>query len=102
MLTKWFRNRKQNKVAEALRQAAYERAQLLDVMRKSVDRTVFHKNLVNKEDIRNRPVVPTSVSYDYYQTLERLGASPKLLRNVKPIVKDWPDDENPGNFIFQS
>jgi hypothetical protein len=101
MLSKWFKKRQANKAAEELRARLEVQQVLLDSMRKSVDTKVFHKELVQKPGVRNSPVVPSTVSYDYYQTMKRMGASQKLLDSLKPIVKDWPD-ENPGEFIFRS
>lgn len=101
MALKWLRKRQENRVAEALRQAAYERQQLLDVMSRAVNTTVFHTDLVNKPGVRNRRAVPTTVSYDHYMSLKRMGATEDFLAKMRPIVKDWPD-ENPGNFSFHS
>lgn len=102
MLSKWLRKRKASKAAEELRARLEAQQVLLDGMRKSVDVKVFHKDLNPKPGVRNPRVVPSTVSYDYYKTMERLGASPKLLNSLKPVVRDWPDDENPVIFSSQS
>ena len=96
MFGKWIRKRKENKVAEQLRQEAETRAVLLDGLRKSVDTKVFHTELNSKPGIRRRPAVPTTISYEHYKTLERLGASEGYLVRLKPVVRDWPDENNSG------
>lgn len=97
MLGKWIRKRKENKVAEQLRQEAETRAVLLDGLRKSVDTKVFHTELNSVPGIRRRPAVPTTISYDHYKTIERLGGSEDYLAKLKPIVRDWPEEnKNPG------
>lgn len=96
MLLKLLRKRKENKLAEQLRREAETRSVLLDGLRKSVDTKVFHTTLVQKPGIRKRPAVPTTISYDHYKTLERLGATESYLNKLKPIVRDWPEENNPG------
>jgi len=94
MLVKWLRKRKANKVAEQLQADIATRQVLLDGLSKSVDIHTLHTEL--KPGIRQRPARPTTISYDHYQTLERLGASEDFLAKLKPIVRDWPDENNSG------
>jgi hypothetical protein len=100
MVIKWLRKRKANKVAEELQQAIATRQVLLDGLRKSVDTHTLHTEL--QPGIRRRAARPTTISYDHYQTMKRLGASEGYLERLKPVVRDWPTDENPGEFIFRS
>lgn len=101
MLIKLLKKRKANKVAEQLRQDAETRQIMLDNLHKSVNRNMLHAD-ISTEGIRVRKkVVPGTVSYAYYQTVERLGASEDFLAKLKPDVRDWPE-ENPGDFSFHS
>lgn len=79
---------KRNTVAQQMEADLYERDQLLDTLRKSIDTTAFHAEINPGPGLRNCPVVPTTISREYYETLERLGASPKFLNKLKPIVRD--------------
>jgi hypothetical protein len=87
MLIKFLRKRKENKVAAQLEAERQTRQVLLNSLTKSVDRKVFHRSLDATPGHRN-PVVPTTVSRDFAETLLRLGADEKTMDDFLPIVRD--------------
>lgn len=82
---------KRNSVAQQMEADAYTRQQLLDTLRKNMEADQILSITNHKAYYRNTPTriaKPFTVSREYYETLERLGASQKLLNNLKPIVRD--------------
>lgn len=66
---------------------AYTRQQLLTMLSNSVNASVFHAELCTRPGTRTRPVRNTTISREYYEILERLGASPQFLAKLHPIVR---------------
>jgi len=88
MLVKWLRNRKANKVAEAMERDRQTRQILLDSLRKSVDEKTLHTELVQRPGVRRRAARPTTISPEHFELMERLGASTEYLKRLRPIVRD--------------
>lgn len=96
----WFRKRsKANKLLAQLEADRYTRQQLMDTLRKNMegnDKIVVlapsklhaSPNRIVPPTVSRRVIHPATVSKDFYETLERLGAPEEFLNDLKPIVKD--------------